>query len=235
MHLVPALRQLCERKYFAPVAALAFATVVCGGLVFARVFVANGRGHLFWVWNLLLAWLPLLLALALSELHRRDAARGWKFFALLAAWLLFFPNAPYVFTDTIHLLGWYRKFFWLDLPMVLLCSLTGLLLGFVSLWLVHRVVAEKSGRAPGWFFVALVCGLASVGIYIGRFYRFNSWDALLRPQALAAQLNVMADDAATQPIFFAIPLLYAVFLFTAYVMLSALTALGATDDQRELP
>jgi uncharacterized membrane protein len=40
-------------------------------------------------------------------------------------------------------------------------------------------------------------GLASVGVYIGRFIRFNSWDALLHPLAVA---DVVREQLGSVPL-----------------------------------
>ena len=59
------------------------------GLILARTVVTGHPRQLFLVWNLTLAWVPLLLACAASWLHTaQPARRGW--FALVAiAWLCF--------------------------------------------------------------------------------------------------------------------------------------------------
>ena len=133
-----------------PVLALMFATVVCVALVFVRVVVAGGHGYLFLVWNLFLAWLPLIFALQVGEQHAQGGRRRWRLAAWGATWLIFFPNAPYIFTDLIHLTNKFSGHYWVDLLLILSCALTGLMLGFVSLYLVQAVVAARLGRALGW-------------------------------------------------------------------------------------
>ena len=62
---------------------------------------------------------------------------------------------------------------------------TGLLLGFASLYLVQMIVrTARSGRVA-WLGVVAALVLASIGVYLGRFIRFNSWDALLHPIRVA--------------------------------------------------
>ena len=64
------------------------------------------------VWNLFLAWLPLGFALLVREEFQSKKARGWRCWGLAAAWLLFFPNAPYIFTDVVHLTTYFYRHFW---------------------------------------------------------------------------------------------------------------------------
>ena len=59
-----------------------------------------GPVHPFMVWNLYLAAIPALLAIAL---FRRPQRFGVTWMLGLVAWVLFLPNAPYVLTDVVHM------------------------------------------------------------------------------------------------------------------------------------
>ena len=62
----------------------------------------RGVDFRFLIWNLFLAWIPLLLALLVYDRYRR----GRPLLVLapaLVLWLLFLPNAPYIVTDFVHL------------------------------------------------------------------------------------------------------------------------------------
>jgi uncharacterized membrane protein len=208
----------------APMLALTFASAATVALVFARVVWTGHIRYAFLVWNLFLAWLPLAFALLAADKYQNGPKRNWRFLGLTAAWLLFFPNAPYIFTDVIHLTTSYFAHFWVDLILILLCALTGLVLGFLSLYLMQSVVAHRFGRLASWVFIALVAGLSSVGICLGRFLRFNSWDVLVRPVKLYHGLgNLVSDPFHSSTLAF--PVLFATFLFITYVLLYALTHL----------
>jgi uncharacterized membrane protein len=214
-----------RRETAIPMLALAFASGVAAALVTARMLWTDSARDSFLLWNLFLAWLPLVFSLLACDAYRNGSGRGWRFFGLAGAWLVFFPNAPYIFTDVIHLANRFRGEFWVDLVLILICALTGLVLGFVSLFLMQSVVSRMFGRAASWFFIAGVAGLSGVGIYLGRFLRFNSWDLLLKPVALARDLGHLAADPLAHPHSFVLPALFATFLFIAYLMLYALTHL----------
>lgn len=219
------LKLMFKRETFMPMVALTFASATCFALVIARIAWTGNIRYGFLIWNLFLAWLPLVFAVLARE-HYRDGERpGWRFCGLSAAWLLFFPNAPYIFTDLIHLTNRYFNNFWADLAVVLSCALTGLVLGFVSLFLMHGLVTRMLGRAAGWTFVGVAAGLGSFGIYLGRFLRFNSWDVVAKPGRLAESISSVATGHATQPHHFAFLATFAAFLLIAYVMLYALTHL----------
>jgi len=223
------LKLAFKRETSAPMLALSFATLVCVLLLGARILWTGDLVYGSLLWNLFLAWVPLVCAfLARDEFHNR-ASRNWRFVGFAGAWLLFFPNAPYIFTDVIHLTTYFYNHFWVDLVLILLCALTGLVLGFVSLFLMQGVVRRLFGSTASWLFIAGVAALSGFGIYLGRFLRFNSWDIITKPLALSRGIGKWAANPMAHPSSYAFPILFAVFLFIAYLMLYALTHLEHGD------
>jgi len=208
-----------------PLLALLFASVVSAALVALRVEWTRNWRYLFLIWNLFLAWLPLFFSLAVFHRHQSGRRQGWRLYSLAALWLLFFPNAPYIFTDMIHLTARFASHFWVDLILVLLVAFTGFLLGFMSLYLMQSVVADRLGRTAGWLFILTVSALSGFGIYLGRFLRWNSWDILVDPVGLSRDIGHWAAHPLANRMSFAFPALFAVFLFLGYLMLYALTHL----------
>jgi uncharacterized membrane protein len=151
-------------------------------------------------------------------------------------WLVFFPNAPYILTDFLHLgsmgdivPGWY------DVLMLFWFAWTGLLLGVVSLYLMQDIVARAFGGAAGWGFVIAAAFLGSFGIYLGRFLRWNSWDLLRRPMPLAGELYGNVTDPALQPRLLGFTLLFALlflFIYVAVYIFAKLTKPGADAGRR---
>jgi len=143
----------------------------------------------FLLWNLFLAWLPLLASTGAVAWSRRrsGAAAGTGLLAL--AWLLFFPNAPYLTTDFIHLmLYWdvqwkYEWVFglWYDLILYFLFAWCGVLLGYMSMQHIHALVDRYLGAVCGWGFVVVGSFLGGFGMYLGRIRRLNSWDVVFSP------------------------------------------------------
>jgi uncharacterized membrane protein len=159
------------------------------------------------------------------ERFEKASARDWRFLSFGAAWLLFFPNAPYIFTDLMHLMWRFSEHFWLDLVLVLLFALTGLVLGFLSLYLMQSVVKNMYGAAASWIFVAGVACLSSFGVYLGRFLRFNSWDVVFKPYEFYDKLGTWASQPYGKPGTIAFLALFSTFSFISYLMLYALTHL----------
>jgi uncharacterized membrane protein len=219
------LRLAFRRETAVPVLALLFASGASVALVIGRIAWTGDIRYTFLVWNLFLAWVPLIFSLLAYDEFQTGTNRSLRFLGWAGAWLVFFPNAPYIFTDLIHLWSRFYGHFWVDLILILLCALTGLVLGFVSLFLMQSVVTRRFGRMAGWLFIAGVAGLSGFGIYLGRFLRFNSWDVLFKPVALYRGITDWAATPLTNPISYAFPAMFGTFLFIAYLMLYALTHL----------
>ena len=176
------------------VAALIAASSLCVALLEIRVHETGSSFYRFLIWNLTLAWVPFVLAVAAYvRARRRVDVIVW---ALLVPWLLFFPNAPYLLTDFIHLDEGPAPL-WYDALMLSAFAWTGLMLGFGSLYLVQAILRRAFGSTVAWVGVLGALGLASLGVYIGRFIRFNSWDALLHPVQVA---NVIRDQLGSVPL-----------------------------------
>ena len=198
-------------------AGLGVASALCVGLELVREHRYGAFDFRFLVWNLILAWIPLLLALFVYDRYRRGAA----LIALtpaLALWLLFLPNAPYIVTDFVHLSATTPAPLWLDGVELSAFAWTGMLLGFVSLYLVHAVARYRFGAMPGWVGVVGVLALVSVGVYLGRVKRWNSWDLITQPGARLAQLHAHLGDPAALTRAATITLAVTCLLSAAYIV-----------------
>jgi uncharacterized membrane protein len=151
-------------------------------MLLARGVLAHNQHYRWLVWNLFLAWVPYIAALALTFTPRRPA---WVTGGLWGVWLLFLPNAPYLVTDLIHL-TWVETFnIYYDIAMVGFLAYLGLMLGFAAMQVVHGMVARARGALWGWIFAVGVWWLSALGIYLGRVPRWNSWNVLRAPLAIS--------------------------------------------------
>jgi uncharacterized membrane protein len=225
------LKLAFRRGTFVPMLGVTFASGVCVALVVARIIWTHQWHYAFLIWNLFLAWLPLGFALLACEHYRNTSARDWRFLTAAGCWLLFFPNSPYIFTDVIHLTRGYFPHFWADLVLILSCALTGMVLGFVSLFLMQTVVARRFGGLASWLFIAVVAGLSGIGIYLGRFLRLNSWDVIMKPLAISKGVGHLALNPFAHMGSLALAALFATFLFITYLMLYGLTHLRAHPEE----
>lgn len=144
--------------------------------------------HLMLAWNILLAAIPMVLAWVIESMSMR---RGWVLVVLLTLWTLFFPNTFYVITDLIYLdrldffsdngfadpLAYHQNLLaYLQLFHIVTGVLIGIALGLVSLESISRSVLFPKLRKYQWIGLVGLFVLSGIGIYIGRFYRYNSWE-----------------------------------------------------------
>jgi uncharacterized membrane protein len=184
---------MTRRRTLAIVALLA-SSALCVAAVEIRTHETGDPYYRSLIWNLILAWVPLVFAIAAyaRALRRMDVLVA----LLLLPWLLFFPNAPYLLSDFIHL-GEGPAPLWYDGLMLSAFAWTGLLLGFGSLYLVQMIVRRGFGGTIAWLCVIAAVGLASLGVYIGRFIGFNSWDAIVHPVRVAV---VVREELVSVPV-----------------------------------
>lgn len=130
--------------------------------------------------NLILAWIPWLLGVAAVRVRSR-----WALAIAFPVWLVFFPNAPYLVTDLLHLQPHPTVPSWYDALLYGSFAVTGCALGWTSLAMIRDRLAREVGAV--WAELALlgIALLSGFGVYLGRFERWNSWDVLGRPAALA--------------------------------------------------
>ncbi|OSO97356.1 hypothetical protein B7O87_00880 [Cylindrospermopsis raciborskii CENA303] len=138
-------------------------------------------------WNLFLAFIPLLLSIWLFRGRQKSSLAWWPVFFVFYAFL---PNAPYLLTDIIHLIDDIRNIpsIWVItlilIPIYLLVILAGFQAYVISLinlgHYLHRM------RQSQWIVpVELITHiLNAIGIYWGRFLRFNSWDLVTQPDII---------------------------------------------------
>jgi uncharacterized membrane protein len=155
-------------------------------LILFRVIYTGSPLFLFLVWNLFLALIPFLL----SGWGEKNIAgkRGWKFGALLIVWLLFLPNAFYIITDLFHLDMNETVPLWYDLVLLLSFAWNGLLFGVVSVRQMEKLLEQQFNKRFGLLFLLPIMFLNGLGVYIGRYLRFNSWEILTNPFRLAADM-----------------------------------------------
>ncbi len=146
-------------------------------LLLARISYTKELTYGFYIWNTFLAILPLAFSRQLSE----RVKPGLKSYTLIALWLLFFPNAPYILTDIFHYSPKPPVPYWFDLLLVSTAAWNGLLLGIVSLMHVEQYLSVymKAKWVRSAVIVSMI--LCGYGVYIGRFLRFNSWDIITDP------------------------------------------------------
>ena len=183
----------------------------------------------FLIWNLFLAWVPYWIALSLEYIYQQTSYKI-VIILLLFIWLLFFPNAPYILTDLLHLRHRQPIPYWYDLMVLLSFAWTGLMLGLASLYEVQLFLQKHWSKTISWLFIMFVLPLSGLGIFIGRYLRWNSWDILTDPFGLFQDLVAILLNPGN---FYGsgIAVVSAVFLSIAYLTFISLAGLSSKKNR----
>ena len=152
-------------------------------LLIVRMVLSGQLTYVFLAWNLFLAWIPFAISQKITGVQNR-----WKMVLLFGAWLLFLPNAPYIITDFLHLKQRWPIPYWYDILLLFSAALNGLLLGVLSLLKVEKFLADRYGNRISGLLILCSFFLCAFGIYMGRYLRWNSWDIITNPGAIAADI-----------------------------------------------
>ncbi len=140
---------------------------------------------LFLTINMFLASISYGLSVIADYVHT-EKMKKWLLALLSALWLLFFPNTIYITTDFIHLQNYeffthyndaYAFIFsdWYVLFIIFLGAMISAKIGIKSV-LVMIDVWQIKKNLHKILCISGIFVLSSIGIYIGRFIRLNSWD-----------------------------------------------------------
>jgi len=152
-------------------------SLLCSVLLFVRSYRTDFYMGFGLFWNLFLAWIPLFFALV----ARRLKYKRYTSLFFVGCWLLFFPNAPYIITDLVHLQSLDQNLWWYDSLGIFMAAFTGLLIGIYSIQIIHNLLNSFYNRAVSWLLIFGSMLLSGFGIYLGRFSRLNSWDIISNP------------------------------------------------------
>jgi len=148
-----------------------------------RIVYSGTLTYIFFAWNLFLAAIPFLFSRKLKK-HEKITKVS---FLLIAGWLLFLPNAPYVVTDIFHFKERHPVPLWYDLLIVASAAWNGLCLGFISMMQVEQFLSKLLSKEKVQILISCFMFLCGYGIYIGRYMRYNSWDIVSDPLSLISE------------------------------------------------
>jgi uncharacterized membrane protein len=90
---------------------------------------------------------------------------------------------------------------------------------------VHRFIAKHWSGLAGWMVIITSIILSGVGVYIGRFLRWNSWDIITQPFDLLKDLfQILIEPGA----FYGSG---SIVIFAAFFLLSYLTFFSFSNDK----
>ena len=139
-----------------------------------------------WIlWNLFLAFIPLVLSFWLFRRQTNDRPALWWLGWIV--FIAFLPNAPYLLTDIIHLIRGTRLGYaiWIIALVFIPLHVVAITSGFAAYAIAlinqgHYLKRQGQRHLVLWSELA-VHALCAIGIYLGRFRRLNSWDLVTDP------------------------------------------------------
>ena len=167
---------------------------------------------LYLIWNLFLAWIPYTIS---GFFIKKDMPVG-RFVIFFIFWLIFFPNAPYLVTDVLHIAGRFSPFLWYDSLLFFFFGWIGLFLGMLSLLDIHQYLKTHLSYIISEIIIFAICIISSFGIYLGRFERWNSWDIFINPFHLikdSFNVSINTTHSGTPLIFVSV---FTVFMYLIY-------------------
>lgn len=138
----------------------------------------------FLLWNLFLAWIPLVLAWFLTQRLRTSSWLSWQNIIISTLWLGFLPNSFYLVSDLIHLHPTGEVSLLYDIVMFCSFIFNAYIIGFMSIYLIHCHLIKRVSTKSASVIIAGVLLACSFAIYLGRSLRWNSWDVLVNPAGL---------------------------------------------------
>lgn len=212
------LHYFLSSQLFYPVV---LSTLLALSFLAGRLFLSRHWAYIYLVWNLFLAWIPYLFSTLAAGLHRRFPKQAWLLVIPGALWLIFLPNAPYMVTDFFHLSQREYIPLWYDIGLLAAFAWTGLFLAIASLRTMQSLVKDYLGWITSWAFVAVVTTLNGLGVYLGRFLRWNSWDLMIQPFTILEDILVRLANPFSHLGFFGFTLMFTAFLLVCYLMFAS--------------
>jgi uncharacterized membrane protein len=214
VNFVRTVHRFCLNQLVYP---LVLSSLLATGIYAGRTYMSHQRTFNFLNWNLFLAWIPYVLSVGITLLSQRFPKRGWLLLFPGLLWLIFLPNAPYIVTDILHLDERPPVPLWYDIGLLATFAWTGCFLGVVSLRQMQAVVARFWGETVSWVFALGTIGLSGLGIYLGRFLEWNSWDLFVHPRSVLIDVGVRLMNPLQYRQTFGVTLLFSAFLLVCYV------------------
>lgn len=196
-------------------------------LLLLRIVYADSGAFIFLLWNLFLAYIPYLIT-SICFSQPAILENRYKLIPLSMIWILMIPNSFYIVTDLFHLHAFSDVPRWFDLLLLFSFAWNGLILGMLSIQRVELLL--RMYLSPFVTNMLLLCmmWLNALGVYIGRYYRFNSWDIVSNPHFLFSELGLLFTDPIDNKSPWAMTFFFGILLFIIYTTLRKLSRTVST-------
>lgn len=164
--------------------AFILACIFVGMSFILGVSLSNGL-IIFLSWNMMLAIMVYVLSVIGVILHKKKTHKIWIILVIFI-YVIFFPNSFYILTDFIHFENYdffrmYPDIYELDIYDwyvffdIVVGALIALKLGILSIAHIKTILSNKLIEYE-YILLTMLFILSSIGIYLGRFIRLNSWN-----------------------------------------------------------
>lgn len=96
--------------------------------------------------------------------------------------------------------------------------LNGLLLGYTSLYLIHKQFVKRVSQLKSWRLIGVILFLCSFAIYLGRDLRMSSWDILTNPAGILFDISDPVINPRAHALAFTTTITFFVFLASLYIV-----------------
>ncbi|MBN8789104.1 MAG: DUF1361 domain-containing protein [Terrimonas sp.] len=197
-----------------------YLSLLCTVLLIAiRIIYTGNWRFASLVWNMFLAFLPFIFS---TTLLKKTNSSKWIQYFLLACWLIFLPNAPYIITDFVHLDHTPPVPFWYDLVIIFWAAWNGLILGFISLLNIEKFLLTRFSRTQVNVMVYISLVLCAFGVYAGRYLRWNSWDVVANPHEIYRDVKYIALNPEDNMRTWGVTFLFSVLMIICYYTIKQL-------------
>jgi uncharacterized membrane protein len=194
-------------------------------MLIIRMMATKSIYYIFLEWNLFLAFVPYLLS---SLLFKQTRLRANNYLIALVSfvWILFIPNAFYILTDLFHLGETAAAPLWFDLLLILSFAWNGMMMGILSVRQMEKIFHEKFRTGNELVFLYPIMWLNALGVYIGRYLRFNSWDIITSPFRLVIDICDLLMHPFAHKNAFGMVITYSVFMTLIYLTIKKVSKMA---------
>jgi uncharacterized membrane protein len=219
-----------EKRYLQSVGLL---TGLCLVFLLGRLLISGSGRFWFIPGNLALAWLGLVFGWLLAKRLEQKLWKSWQSISLGILWLIFLPNTWYVLTDFVHVTSTGQISELYDVVTMSLLVMVGFILGFTSLYLVHKQLLRRFSEPKTALLVLCVILVSSFGIYLGRDLRWNTWDVVSNPSGIILNVSDRLIDPFGHPRAVNVTSLFFVLISGVYFALWLFLRPVASDSRRK--
>jgi len=117
--------------------------------------------------------------------------------------------------------------------MMMSFIINGLILGYISIYIVHVQLLKKLNSRMMLVFLAFVFLANGFAIYLGRYLRWNTWDIIINPFGILFDLSERVVNPVLHIQTYVVTLTFFVLLSSTYAVIYQLTKVLSQNVQKQ--